>query len=329
MSNTPQIAVAAEVIDNPQSELTIEQRETEGKSLGQVVRKRFFTHVGAMTFLGLLVIVLLLVYSSIGFDLFGMKIPGWWKWGYNDQADVLAGGAPTMTSLFNLGEHPFGQDEIGRDLFARVMRGAQQSLTVMVLYGLVSTTIGIVIGAIAGYYRGWVDQVLMRFTDLLIIIPLLVIASVIGIVAGRQGAPMLGLAIGLFGWTGLARLVRAEFMSLREREFVDAARVAGASNAHIIFRHILPNALGVVIVSATLGMAGAILLEAGLSFLGFGVQAPDVSLGQLINDYRTSFQTRPWLFWWPAALIVIIALAINFIGDGLRDALDPRLRKRV
>jgi len=140
---------------------------------------------------------------------------------------------------------------------------------------------------------------------------------------------VLGLYLGLFSWTGLARLVRGEFLSLREREFVDAARVAGASNRRIIFKHILPNAVGIIIVSVTLSMSGAILLETGLSFLGFGVVAPDVSLGSLISTYQDSFATRPWLFWWPGLFIISIALCINFIGDGLRDAFDPRQRRRI
>ena len=143
--------------------------------------------------------------------------------------------------------------------------------------------------------------------------------------------PILFLAfyLGVFSWTGLSRLVRGEFLTLREREFVDAARVAGASNRRIIFKHILPNAVGVIIVSVTLLMSGAILLETALSYLGFGVVAPDVSLGLLISQYQDSFTTRPWLFWYPGIFIVSIALSINFIGDGLRDAFDPRQRRRI
>jgi peptide/nickel transport system permease protein len=146
---------------------------------------------------------------------------------------------------------------------------------------------------------------------------------------GNLGVFFLGVYLGLFAWTGLARLVRGEFLSLREREFVDAARVAGASNRRIIFKHILPNAVGVIIVSVTLLMSGAIILESALSYLGFGVVSPDVSLGSLISQYQDSFTTRPWLFWWPGVIIITIALCINFIGDGLRDAFDPRQRRRI
>jgi len=157
----------------------------------------------------------------------------------------------------------------------------------------------------------------------------LIIGSVIGYHFGNLGVTFLALYLGLFAWTGLSRLVRGEFLTLREREFVDAARVAGASNRRIIFKHILPNAVGVIIVSVTLLMSGAILLETALSYLGFGVVAPDVSLGVLISRYQEAFSTRPWLFWYPGIFIVAIALSINFIGDGLRDAFDPRQRRKI
>jgi peptide/nickel transport system permease protein len=226
-----------------------------------------------------------------------------------------------------IGKHPFGQDDIGRDYFALVIRGAQQSIMVMVTIGLIAGLLGAGIGAIAGYYRGWVDSVLMRLTDFIITIPVIIIGSVIGFRFGNLGVMVLALMLGFFSWTGLARLVRAEFLTLREREFVDAARLAGASNARIIRKHILPNAVGVIVVSITLLMSSAILLETGLSYLGFGVVAPDVSLGLLISQYQDAFPTRPWLFWWPGILIVTIALCVNFIGDGLRDAFDPRQKR--
>ena len=150
----------------------------------------------------------------------------------------------------------------------------------------------------------------------------------VGVAAGGLGPLVLAVLLGFVAWTGVARLVRAEFLSLREREFVEAARVAGASDMRIIFKHILPNAMGVVIVATTLLIAAAIILETSLSFLGYSVQSPDVSLGKLISDNEAAFATRPWLFWWPAAFIVVLSLLVNFIGDGLRDAFDPR-QKRV
>jgi peptide/nickel transport system permease protein len=150
---------------------------------------------------------------------------------------------------------------------------------------------------------------------------------VVGKAFGGGSALFLSFFLGLFLWTGLSRLVRAEFLSLREREFVDAARVAGAGPWRIIFKHILPNAIGVIIVNTTLLMSAAILLESSLSYLGFGITAPDISLGQIISEYQEAFSTRPWLFWWPGMFIIIIALSVNFIGDGLRDAFDPRQRR--
>ena len=234
--------------------------------------------------------------------------------------------------LTGLGEHPFGQDNLGRDLFAMTMRGTQMTLLVMVLVGTLTGIIGTVIGAVSGYFRGWIEAILMRLTDVIIIIPLLILAAVLGRFAGDQftgnlATIALGVFVGVVIWTGLSRIVRGEFLSLREREFVDAARIAGASNTRIIFKHILPNAVGVIIVNITLLMSSAILLETSLSYLGLGVKAPDVSLGSLISDNQEAFTTRPWLFWWPGLFIVAICLCINFIGDGLRDAFDPRQKK--
>lgn len=307
--------------------ITIEQEEVAGLSQGAIVRKRFFRHVGAMVSLGVVILIVLLAFTSVGFDIFGLKIPGWWIHGYTEYyPNAVPGGAPTWQGL-NPGEYPFGQDDIGHDVFAQVMRGTQQSIIVMVVYGVIAGIVGIVIGALAGYFRGWTDAVLMRLTDVIIIIPVVLLGAIVGRAFGSLGAWGLSVMLGLFGWTVLARLVRGEFFSLREREFVDAARVAGASNARIIFRHILPNTAGVLIVNISLTMAGAILLEAALSYLGFGINLPDVSLGQLLNQYQTSFNTRPWLFWWPGVFIIVIVLCINFIGDGLRDAFDPRQRR--
>ena len=321
------------------AENSIELKEVEGLSQGQIVRRRFFRHRGAVVSMVVLAIIVVLAFSAVGFDFvvfdLAIKTAGWWQWTWTAIPTPQNGGAPTLSLVpeflggdgIRFGDHPFGQDEIGRDTFAVVMRGTQQSIVIMVVVGLIATAIGTVIGAIAGYYRGWVDSVLMRFTDIIITIPLIVIGAVLGLAFGRLGAFVLAIIIGLFTWTGLARLVRAEVLSLREREFVDAARVAGASDRRIIFKHILPNAVGVIIVNTTLLMAAAILLETGLSFLGYGVQAPDTSLGVIISQNQAAFATRPWLFWWPGVFIIAIALCINFIGDGLRDAFDPRQKR--
>lgn len=298
------------------------------RTQAQLVRRRFFRHRGAMISLTILILVVLLAYTSIGFA----GIPGWWIWDYSTPGKVINRGAPTLSLLpaflggdgFAIGLHPFGQDDLGRDYFALTMRGAQISILIALVVGIVGTLIGVVVGALAGFYRGWVEGGLMRFTDVMITIPILVIAAVLGQKFGGAGPLVLAIVIGLVLWTGLARLIRGEFLSLREKEFVEAARALGAKPTRIIFRHILPNTVGVITVAATLLVANAILLETALSFLGFGVRAPDTSLGLLVSTYQNAFATRPWLFWWPGLFIIIIALTVNFIGDGLRDAFDPR-----
>jgi ABC-type dipeptide/oligopeptide/nickel transport system permease subunit len=331
-----------------QGESSIEMVETAGLSQGKLVRRRFLRHRAAMASLVYLIILVLFVFSASGLHL-GTKeepftLPGWWHLTINDLTELsiqtnsdgsLQVGAPTLDvnpfdgNGVSLGAHPFGQDNIGRDYFSLVVRGAQQSIMVMVVVGLIAAFIGTAIGAISGYFRGLTDSILMRFTDLIITIPIVIVGAVIGARMGNLGVLPLAIFLGFFAWTGLARLVRGEFLTLREREFVDAARVAGASQRRIIFKHILPNAMGVIIVAVTLLLSGAILLETALSYVGFGVQAPDVSLGTLISLYQDSFQASPWLFWWPGFFIISIALCVNFIGDGLRDAFDPRQKRRI
>ena len=315
-------------------------KETEGLSQGQIVLKRFFRHRGAMVSLIVLFSLVTFVFSTLGFKIFGIGYGGWWKYKITDLpvlrtngCSIELPGCPSLSLIpgkgFGLGDHPFGQDDLGRDSFSLVMRGAERSIEVMVVIGLVAAAVGIFIGAIAGFYRGWIDAVLMRINDFIITIPIIVLGGVVSYHFGNKGILFLAFFLGILSWGGLSRLVRGEFLTLREREFVDAARVAGASNRRIIFKHILPNAIGVIIVSVTLIMSGAILLESALSYLGLGVVAPDVSLGLLISQYQDSFTTRPWLFWYPGLLIIIIALCVNFIGDGLRDAFDPRQRRRI
>jgi ABC-type dipeptide/oligopeptide/nickel transport system permease subunit len=220
-------------------------------------------------------------------------------------------------------KHPFGTTEDGKDEMALVMRGTQQSVKVAVLTALGSTVVGAIWGAVAGFYRGVVDAVLMRIADLILTLPLFAVAAVL---AGQANGSWLLIAvvIAALQWASISRVVRGVVLSLREQEFIEAARALGASDIRIIFRHLIPNALGVVIVSATILVAVAILLETALSFLGFGIHAPDTSLGLLVSNARTAVSTRPWLFYFPGLFIIVIALAINFIGDGLRDAFDPR-----
>ncbi|MCZ3388355.1 MAG: ABC transporter permease [Actinomycetia bacterium] len=299
----------------------------QARTQGQMVRTRFFRHRGAMIGLGALIFVVILSYTSIGF----WKIPGWWGLDFSSTGVLVNEGKPTLDLIpwldgdgLSIGPHPFGQDQIGRDYFALTMRGTQISLMVAFVIGILSTFLGTVAGAISGYYGGKPEAVIMRATDLLLTIPVLIVAAVVGNGFRDTGPFFLAVVLSLLIWTSLARLVRGEFLSLREKEFVEAARAMGASSTRIIFRHMLPNAIGTIIVSATLTIAAAILIEAALSYLGYGVQPPDTSLGLLISTYQTAFSTRPWLFWWPGLFIITIALSVNFIGDGLRDAFDPK-----
>jgi peptide/nickel transport system permease protein len=302
--------------------------EVAGLSQSQIIRKRFFQHKPAIAGLIFIVFFAIFVYSAsgihLGTDTNKISFPGWWKYSHEDllEQGSCATGCPSE-------DHPMGQLPNGRDYFSLVTRGSEISLMIMVIIGGLGGLIGTVMGSVSGFFGGMIDAVMMRFTDFIITVPSILIGAVIGYNLGNFGVLPLAIFLGLFSWTGLARLVRGEFLTLREREFVDAARVAGASNRRIIFKHILPNSVGVIIVSTTLLLSSSILIETGLSFLGFGVQPPDVSLGRLINEYQGEFIYAPWLFWWPGIIIVLIALSINFIGDGLRDAFDPRQSRRI
>src|SRR6266511_3117463 len=206
-----------------------------------------------------------------------------------------------------------------------ILRRAQKSVQVALMVAFLATTFGAIVGALAGYYRLWVDSALMRFTDLVLTIPPIAILAVLAANVPQQAGNwfFVGLVLAALQWTYIARVVRGQFLSLREKEFVEAARALGASDARIMFRHLLPNATGSIIVNATVTVAVAILLETALSYLGLGIQAPDTSLGLLVSTGQQAATTRPWLFWFPGLFIVIIALTVNFIGDGLRDAFDP------
>jgi ABC-type dipeptide/oligopeptide/nickel transport system permease subunit len=221
------------------------------------------------------------------------------------------------------GWHLFGTDKIGRDYFSRVIYGARTSIFVAFFVALLSTAVGTVIGALAGYYRGWLDNALMRFTDFVIAVPFLAVLLVAVAYFGRGSPYRVALILSLLLWTTIARIVRGNYLSLREKEFVEAAKASGAGDARIMFRHMLPNTLGPIIVNATLTVALAILLESTLSFLGFGIQPPTPALGKLIDDGKGAMLTSWWLVFFPGMTIVLICLCINFVGDGLRDALDP------
>jgi ABC-type dipeptide/oligopeptide/nickel transport system permease subunit len=281
-------------------EFTVQRR-----SQTQMIMRRFMAHKLAVG--SLVVFVLVVIISLIG--------GRFWKYGYADITDEFSS-PPSL-------EHPMGTDDIGHDSLAQVLRGAQKSVQVALMVAILATTIGAIIGAIAGYYRGWVDAALMRFTDLILTIPSIAILALLAATVADQAGNwfFIGLVLALLQWTYIARVVRGTFLSLREKEFVEAARALGASDTRIMFR--LPNATGSIIVNATITVAVAILVETALSYLGLGIKAPDTSLGLLIAAGQQAATTRPWLFYFPGLIIVIIALTINFIGDGLRDAFDP------
>jgi ABC-type dipeptide/oligopeptide/nickel transport system permease subunit len=286
----------------PEREFTVKRR-----SQTQMILRRFLAHRLAVA--SLVVFLVVVILSLIGGRL--------WKYSYADITNEFSS-PPSL-------KHPMGTDDIGHDSLAQVLRGSQKSVQVALMVAFLSTTVGAVIGALAGYYRGWVDSALMRFTDLVLTIPSIAILAVLASTVADQAGNwfFIGLVLSVLLWTYIARVVRGTFLSLREKEFVEAARALGASDTRIMFRHLLPNATGSIIVNATVTVAVAILTETALSYLGLGIQAPDTSLGLLIGAGQQAATTRPWLFYFPGLIIVIIALTVNFVGDGLRDAFDP------
>jgi peptide/nickel transport system permease protein len=312
----PAVAVAEPTpFDSAAETLTYESGvELKARSQWAYARIRFFRHKLAV---GSLIVLILIALVGI----FASRVA---PHGPNDQ-DLL--GAQLLKPTFK-GGHIFGTDILGRDYLSRVIYGVRTSLWVALLVATLSTTIGTAIGAIAGYYGGGIDNLLMRFTDLFLVLPFLAVLLTLSHFLG-QGKPVrVGFIVALLIWTGLARIVRGVFLSLREKEFVEAAKASGAGDFRIIVRHMLPNCVGPIIVTMTLFMATAILLEAALSFLGFGIQPPTPALGQLIADGEQSSGLQSWwLVTFPGLVIVLICLAINFIGDGLRDALDPTQRR--
>jgi len=228
--------------------------------------------------------------------------------------------------------HLLGTDENGRDLLSRLIYGAQISLTVALFAVVMEITIGTVLGALAGYYGGWIDFVIMRVTDVVLSIPLLplllVLTAIVSATSQKASLSFLLIVvlIGGLSWPAVARLVRASFLTLREREFTEAAKALGNRDGRIIFRHILPNAIAPIIVQATLEVANVIILESTLSFLGYGIQPPTASWGSMLANSQSNMSIAPWVAVFPGLCIVIVTLSINYLGDGLRDALDPKMK---
>ena len=224
-------------------------------------------------------------------------------------------------------QHLLGTDDLGRDELARLLRGARVSIMVGVLAVVGYLLIGGTLGALAGYYGGWLDNALMRFTDIIISAPFLLVVIAVTAATGGVRLTTVIIVIAATGWYEIGRLMRAQFLVLREQEFVQAARALGASNARIIVRHVLPNALAPIIVSATLGVSGIILLEAALGFLGYSIPPPEPSWGNMLQNFEQYLlDDQAYLVVFPATALVITALCINLVGDGIRDALDPRQR---
>jgi len=285
--------------------------EIKARSQWDYARRRFIRHRLAM--LGLVGLVII-----FGAGIFANFVAPY-SYSSIDLTNLLH---PPTTQ----GHHYFGTDSIGRDYFSRVIWGIRTSEEVGVFVAAVSSVIGLFVGAIAGYYGGWVDNILMRITDLVLTLPALAVLLTAAALLGSGSQWRVSLILTLFFWTNLARVVRGVFLSLREKEYVEAAKAASARDGRIMFRHILPNTLGPIIVNATLSVALAILTEAALSFLGFGIKPPTPSLGVLVSEAQTNPQ-QWWLTVFPGLTIVAIVLFVNFMGDGLRDALDPTQRQ--
>jgi peptide/nickel transport system permease protein len=286
--------------------VTIELRTAE-RSQWQMAFERFRAHRPAL--IGVFVLATLALLSAA--------------------APLVSPYDPDKTALLLIYEppsfaHPFGTDDLGRDLATRILYGGRVSLAVGLLAVTVAVSIGTLVGVIAGYYGGWVDSLLMRFVDMMYSFPRLFLLILFGVFFKGMTIGVIVLVLGVLSWMTTSRLVRASFLSLKQREFVEAARSVGASDRRIIVRHLLPNSLAPIIVAATLGVAAAIIAESTLSFLGLGIQPPTSSWGNMLNHATTDMGKAPWLAFFPGFFIFLAVMSINFIGDGLRDALDPR-----
>jgi peptide/nickel transport system permease protein len=307
----------------PIAVLSKDELETPPLTLSQLAWRRFRRHKMAM--FGAVTLVLLVLYAFGGALFFSERYA-------NFTNTSLRLNSPNSI-------HWFGTDTVGRDILARTIYGGQISLIIGLTAVIIETLVGILVGALAGYFGGIIDSLLMRITEAMLNIPeiflLIVMAKYFGgkipnlTLIGRTfsgSVIVIVVIIGLTSWMYLARIVRAEFLSIKENDFILAARATGTPNSQIIFRHILPNSVAPIVVSATLGVANAILAEAYISFLGLGVQPPTATWGNMLDGANNYLESAPWLWFFPGLLILLTVLSINFLGDGLRDALDPRSR---
>ncbi|WP_433712956.1 ABC transporter permease [Nocardia sp. CA-084685] len=277
----------------------------------RLVLRRFLRNKSAVAGVLMLLILVLVAYV----------LPYFWTWDYQ-QLDGTALRKPPSA------EHPFGTDAIGHDVLAQTLRGMQKSLIIGFCVAIISTTIAALTGSIAGLIGGFTDRAIMWLVDLLLVVPSFIIVALFAPKTKGSGSILLLiLLLSVFGWMISARIVRGLTMSLREREFVKAARYMGAPTRTVILSHILPNIASILIIDTTLSVGASIMAETGLSFLGFGVQSPDVSLGTLIASGTASALTFPWLFMFAGGLLIVIVLSANLVGDGLRDAFDPSAKR--
>ncbi|MFM8321341.1 MAG: ABC transporter permease [Chloroflexota bacterium] len=293
----------------------LDARFAKPESLGRFYLRRFMRHRMAVLGAAIVLVITVLVYAA----------PITARYDPNKQ-NLRARFQPPSA------EHWMGTDDLGRDVWARVMYGGRVSLTVGLLAMAIVIGFGSLVGIVSGFYGGWTDSILSRITEIFMSVPRLFILLTLGMMLRALDLPWLkagsfvpiALVIGLLSWTGVARLVRASTLELREREYVQAARALGASDARLLLLHILPHVASPIIVSATLGLSGAIIAESGLSYLGFGVQLPTPTWGNMLSNTQSQMTTAPWTAIFPGLMIFIVVIAINYLGDGLRDALDPR-----
>ncbi len=282
------------------------------RSQGRIIFDRFIRNKAALA--GAIWIGILVIFCFLGPYITG-----------HNQPDLVR---PSLANLAPSALNPLGTDNVGRDEFARAMSGGRVSLLVGFVSMLVALIFGISIGSFAGFYGGLVDNILMRLTDIALAIPLYLLLFVLSMAFSDGSPTSVIVLIAILSWTQVARLVRGEFLALREREYVLAARTIGARSLRLMFRHILPNAAGPIIVSATLLVGNNIILESVLSFFGFGLRIPFASWGNMVSDGQALYDVAPWLVFAPALLIVTVVLSFNLVGDGLRDALDPYMTER-